>query len=47
MQRRIESLVCKDLEKKMVFVTGPRQCGKTTLALAILGGFPQEQELGA
>lgn len=38
MQRRIESLVRADLNKKMVFVTGPRQCGKTTLALSILKG---------
>lgn len=38
MQRRIESLVRTDLKKKMVFVAGPRQCGKTTLALSILQG---------
>lgn len=30
--RRLEPIICKDLRKKMVFVAGPRQCGKTTLA---------------
>ncbi|MBW1819270.1 MAG: ATP-binding protein [Deltaproteobacteria bacterium] len=30
--RYIESGVVNDLERKMVFVGGPRQCGKTTLA---------------
>lgn len=30
--------ILKDLEKKMVFVSGPRQVGKTTLALSIPGG---------
>jgi len=34
--RRIAALVEEDLEKKMVFVAGPRQCGKTTLARGIL-----------
>lgn len=29
-----------DLARKMVFVGGPRQCGKTTLALSILGEAP-------
>src|SRR5271170_2312635 len=28
--------VVKDLEKKMVFIGGPRQCGKTTLANTVL-----------
>jgi predicted AAA+ superfamily ATPase len=35
-ERRIEKKVKKDLNKKMVFVAGPRQCGKTTLAKKIL-----------
>lgn len=35
-KRRIEKQLIKDLEKKMVFVAGPRQCGKTTLATGLL-----------
>jgi uncharacterized protein len=35
--RSITPAVAADLEEKMVFVGGPRQVGKTTLALAILG----------
>lgn len=35
-KRRIKSIVIKDLEKKMVFIAGPRQCGKTTLAETIM-----------
>lgn len=34
--RRIEGIIDEDLEEKMVFVAGPRQCGKTTLARRIL-----------
>ena len=34
--RYIEASVRSDLTKKMVFVGGPRQCGKTTLAKRIL-----------
>ncbi len=34
--RYIEEFVRADLKKKMVFVGGPRQCGKTTLAKRIL-----------
>lgn len=30
--RYLESLILEDLSKKMVFVSGPRQVGKTTLA---------------
>ena len=30
--RYLEAQVARDLERKMVFVTGPRQVGKTTLA---------------
>ena len=32
----MSSFIEKDLEKKMVFLTGPRQCGKTTLAEDLL-----------
>ncbi len=35
-KRRIEKQLFKDLEKKMVFVAGPRQSGKTTMALGLL-----------
>jgi len=41
MNRYIQSAVVDDLQKKMVFVGGPRQVGKTTLALNILGGDEQ------
>ncbi len=34
--RYLKNQVCRDLEKKMVFVGGPRQVGKTTLARDIL-----------
>ncbi len=34
-QRYLEKLILDDLEKKMVFVGGPRQVGKTTLARMI------------
>lgn len=34
--RTIAGWIERDLEQKMVFVSGPRQCGKTTLAKSIL-----------
>ena len=37
MKRYLEPQVRSDLKEKMVFVAGPRQVGKTTLALRILG----------
>lgn len=37
-RRYLASQVAKDLAKKMVFVTGPRQVGKTTLAVNLPGG---------
>jgi predicted AAA+ superfamily ATPase len=37
MHRYLETQVRRDLKRKMVFVGGPRQVGKTTLARAILG----------
>ena len=40
MKRFIESRIIKDLSKKMVFIGGPRQVGKTTLAQSILKQFP-------
>jgi uncharacterized protein len=36
MKRYLEDVVKKDLLKKMVFVTGPRQVGKTTLSQMLL-----------
>ena len=39
MKRFIESSIKKDLSKKMVFLGGPRQVGKTTLAQNILKSF--------
>ncbi|MCI5207199.1 MAG: ATP-binding protein, partial [Candidatus Electrothrix sp. ATG2] len=41
MDRYIQPPVIDDLQKKMVFIGGPRQVGKTTLALEILGGDEQ------
>ena len=32
MQRSLESYIRTDLQNKIVFITGPRQCGKTTLS---------------
>lgn len=37
MKRYLEPQIRRDLKEKMVFVAGPRQVGKTTLALGILG----------
>ena len=36
MERYIKPNVIRDLNKKMVFLAGPRQCGKTTFAQALL-----------
>ena len=38
MERYLMRQIIDDLRKKMVFVGGPRQVGKTTLALSILQG---------
>ncbi len=38
MERYLEKAVSEDLAEKMVFVGGPRQVGKTTLALRLLHG---------
>jgi predicted AAA+ superfamily ATPase len=40
MKRYLAAQVEKDLARKMVFVGGARQVGKTTLALQVLGGLP-------
>lgn len=39
--RYLDPFILKDLKKKMVFLGGPRQCGKTTLAKNILGQYPR------
>ncbi|MBI2602619.1 MAG: ATP-binding protein [Deltaproteobacteria bacterium] len=36
MERYLKSFIIEDLKEKMVFVGGPRQVGKTTLALSLL-----------
>ncbi len=36
MDRRIQSVIKRDLPEKMVLLSGPRQSGKTTLAERIL-----------
>jgi len=43
MERLIKPMVQRDLARKMVFLTGPRQAGKTTLAQMIAGQFPDAQ----
>lgn len=45
MQRYLEPLIRGDLGKKMVFLSGARQVGKTTLARAIQSAYPQTQYL--
>src|SRR3990167_5130648 len=40
MKRYITPFVIKDLQKKMVFIGGPRQVGKTTLSRALNTVFP-------
>lgn len=45
MQRFIEPLIERDLARKMVFLTGPRQAGKTTLAKSIASRRPGAQVL--
>lgn len=37
MDRYLKSQIKNDLKQKMVFLAGPRQCGKTTIALDLLG----------
>ncbi len=38
MIRYLDALIARDLQRKMVFVTGPRQVGKTTLSRMLLRG---------
>ena len=39
MERAQKAAIIRDLSKKMVFLTGPRQSGKTTLAKSIASDF--------
>jgi uncharacterized protein len=45
MKRQIDTLIERDLASKMVFLTGPRQAGKTTLARALAQQRPGAQVL--
>ena len=45
MRRYLEPALRADLGRKMVFLSGPRQVGKTTLARSILGDYAQAQYL--
>jgi predicted AAA+ superfamily ATPase len=39
LERRIHAPIRDDLERKMVLLSGPRQCGKTTL-VKLLASLP-------
>ena len=41
MRRQIESIINDDLQRKMVFLSGPRQAGKTWLSKKIMACFSQ------
>ena len=45
MERTLAPLIQADLAKKMVFLTGPRQVGKSTLARMLAGTWPEAQVL--
>lgn len=45
MKRYLYNQILSDLSKKMVFITGPRQVGKTFLAKQIMEEFPKSQYL--
>lgn len=45
MDRALTSFIQRDLKKKMVFLTGPRQAGKTTLAQQLAQAYHQPQIL--
>lgn len=45
MQRYLEPALRADIGRKMVFLSGPRQVGKTTLAKSIMAGYPHAQYL--
>ena len=43
MRRYLEKEILRDISKKMVFLGGPRQVGKTTMAKKIIKDFPYEK----
>lgn len=43
MERYLKAAIAQDLQEKMVFLGGPRQVGKTTLALSLLGNGESEE----
>ena len=45
MKRYLEAAVQADLGRKMVFLSGPRQVGKTTLARSLMASYPRAQYL--
>ena len=45
MQRYLQASLKADLARKLVFVVGPRQVGKTTLARALMADYPRAQYL--
>ena len=45
MERALTPFIQADLSRKMVFLSGPRQAGKTTLARALAGFWPNAQVL--
>lgn len=45
MERPQKQIIAKDLDKKMVFLTGPRQVGKTTLAKSLSSIWPNVEYL--
>jgi len=45
MERYLYDPIRKDLKRKMVMLTGPRQVGKTWLAKALMPGFKTPQYL--
>ena len=45
MERRQKSIIFRDLDKKIVILTGPRQVGKTTLAKSFASSWPDLQYL--
>ena len=45
MERYLAKAITADLAKKLVFLVGPRQVGKTTLAKALMSDYPRAQYL--
>lgn len=45
MKRSLTPLIQADLARKMVFLSGPRQAGKSTLAVELAAGLPSAQVL--